>query len=315
MRKILAYALCVVLTLSSCSSTGEGAYMGSQIGAVLGSAIGGISGGWRGSDIGTVVGMAGGAVAGAAIGSANEKARIKDYERERNERLQRRHDDMMQVQNRQVHISDRPVQAEERQIHVTAGEDVYGTTGNIGVGSADDSGFDPTHSGDDRITFDTDDSATFGSDDSATFDSDNQAQHSTELSVGQLGNLNRDSRKFALRPALEVRRVTFTDADGDGRIGSGEECKVSFEIMNNTRKVMHNLRPFVTDTTGNKRIIISQSILVESIAPGTGVRYTATVLGGRKLKDGTAVLRVGVEHDGHEVSAENELLTIATHRR
>lgn len=278
MRNILAYALCAVLTLSSCNSTGEGAYMGSQIGAVLGSAIGGIAGGWRGSDIGTVVGMAGGAVAGAAVGNANEKARMKDYERERNERAQRRHESQMQAQDRQ---------------------DAYGNAGG-GYAEADDSGFDPTHSGDDRIVFDA---------------GNEPVQASAELSVDQLSSLNRDSRKFKLHPAIEVRRVTFTDADGDGQIGSGEECKVSFEIMNNTREVMHNLRPFVTDTTGNKRISISQSILVESIAPGTGVRYTATVLGGRKLKDGTAVLRVGVEHDGRKVAAEDELLTITTRRR
>lgn len=285
MRKILAYALCAVLTLSSCNSTGEGAYMGSQIGAVLGSAIGGIAGGWRGSDIGTVVGMAGGAVAGAAVGNANEKARMKDYERERNERAQRRHESQMRVQDRQMQAQGQP--------------DAYGNAGG-GYAEADDSGFDPTHSGDDRIVFDA---------------GNEPVQASAELSVDQLSSLNRDSRKFKLRPAIEVRRVTFTDADGDGQIGSGEECKVSFEIMNNTREVMHNLRPFVTDTTGNKRISISQSILVESIAPGTGVRYTATVLGGRKLKDGTAVLRVGVEHDGRKVAAEDELLTIITRRR
>lgn len=285
MRKILAYALCAVLTLSSCNSTGEGAYMGSQIGAVLGSAIGGIAGGWRGSDIGTVVGMAGGAVAGAAVGNANEKARMKDYERERNERAQRRHESQMRVQDRQMQAQGQP--------------DAYGNASG-GYAEADDSGFDPTHSGDDRIVFDA---------------GNEPVQASAELSVDQLSNLNRDSRKFKIRPAIEVRRVTFTDADGDGQIGSGEECKVSFEIMNNTREVMHNLRPFVADTTGNKRISISQSILVESIAPGTGVRYTATVLGGRKLKDGTAVLRVGVEHDGRKIAAEDELLTITTRRR
>lgn len=297
MKKILVYGLCAVLTLSSCSSTGEGAYMGSQIGAILGSAIGGISSGWRGSDIGTVVGMAGGAVAGAAIGSAGEKARQKEYEQ-------------------------RVSRAEERLQRARANRQAAERTQQNGYDTIDDSGFDPTHSGDDRIVFESDENTMANTGMVAEVPEiraddlyRKPLQPAAELSVDQLREMHRNGQRIGQRPAIEVRRVTFTDSDGDGRIGPGEDCKVSFEIMNNTREVIHNLRPFVTDTTANKRIKISQGIQVESIAPGTGIRYTATVSGSRKLKDGTVVLRVGVEHDGSRVSAEDEILTVKTHRR
>ena len=43
-----------------------------------------------------------------------------------------------------------------------------------------------------------------------------------------------------------------------------------------------------------KNIYISPSVMIEKIAPGEGIRYTATVYGGEKLKNGEVVLRVTV---------------------
>lgn len=108
-----------VLLLSSCGTyTGEGAYAGATFGSILGSAIGGISGGWHGSDVGTIVGMAGGAVVGAAIGAAADRQEQERYEVYQQER----------AQHRSVQRSH--------------------------AGYDDDSGYDATGSGDDRIDFD-----------------------------------------------------------------------------------------------------------------------------------------------------------------
>lgn len=93
MRKGFVSAVCLLLVVSSCSTTEQGANAGAMFGSIIGSAIGGISGGYRGSDIGTLVGMAGGAAVGAAIGHASEKAREEKYDayrREREERAARR---------------------------------------------------------------------------------------------------------------------------------------------------------------------------------------------------------------------------------
>ena len=72
MKKLIILAA-GVLVLSSCGTTGSGAFAGASFGGMIGSAIGGIIGGPRGSDVGTLIGMGTGAAAGAAIGSAAEK--------------------------------------------------------------------------------------------------------------------------------------------------------------------------------------------------------------------------------------------------
>ena len=47
-----------------------------------------------------------------------------------------------------------------------------------------------------------------------------------------------------------------------------------------------NVVPVVTETTGMKRIYISPSVMVEQIAPHNGVKYTANISAGERIKDG-----------------------------
>ena len=121
MKKLLVISVSVMLMLSSCGTyTGSGAATGGYFGSIIGSAIGGITGGWRGSDIGSLVGLAGGAVVGAAIGAAADNAeqqKYEDYKAQREERL------------RNMQRRDAP---------------------ELGYDN-DDSGFDSSNSGDDRL--------------------------------------------------------------------------------------------------------------------------------------------------------------------
>lgn len=308
MKKGLIYLLCGALLAGGCKTTGDGAYVGAQFGAILGSAIGGIGGGWRGSDIGTVVGMAGGAVAGAAIGSANEKAGRAKYEAHRRGRAERtRHTGGNETGGCEDDTRRYDTQRER-----------YDGGAQETVGR-DESGFDPTNSGDDRIVFEPDGGIQGGY--SADEASATGANAGGEVSLRQLERMasgagrNAAHGSMGFRPAIEVRKVEFADADGDGVLRAGERGKVVFEIMNNSPETITNIRPVVTDTTANKHISISPGILVESIAPGMGVRYTATVLGGHKLKDGDIVIMAGVEHEGRMLTAESETLRIATQRK
>ena len=82
---------------------------------------------------------------------------------------------------------------------------------------------------------------------------------------------------------LKIRNIRFIDDNRNHVIDAGENSKVIFEIVNEGRT-----------PTGMKHIFISPSVLVEQIAPGEGIRYTATVSAGEKLKDGEVVLRVTV---------------------
>lgn len=54
--------------------------------------------------------------------------------------------------------------------------------------------------------------------------------------------------------------------------------------MNEGSEIAYNVIPSVTEISGAKQIHISPSILVEQILPGNGVKYTATVSVGKRVK-------------------------------
>ena len=260
---IIVFSLCSLL-LSSCGTyTAEGAYVGAQFGTILGSAVGGISGGWRGSDIGAIVGMAGGAAIGAAVGSAADQREAERHDVYRRERAARRND----------RIPANP--------------------------PADDSGYDSSNSGDDRVDFDI--SGPAGDQPAVANDS-----MPVTVSVEQLKRQ---------RPAIELCNVRVVDTHEDGIIYGGEQCKVVFEIMNRSRHTLHDVQPMVNELTGNKHLHISPNLHIESIAPGTGVRYTATVVADKRLKDGQAVLRIAVAHHDREQETLTQQFTLMTRRR
>jgi hypothetical protein len=257
MNKTSIYAASAVLLLSSCGTyTGEGAYVGSQIGAILGSAIGGINDGPRGADMGTIIGMAGGAVAGAVIGSAADRKAEREV-----------HDHYEKVQQ---------ARAQQQQTN-----DVYT------YGGAEDSGFDASNSGDDRL-YDVQMDGQTG----AITTPKNNAGWSLETKPADQPVIHIGDDAHA--GGLEIRNVRFVDADGDNQLMRGELCEVSFEVHNTSKSTFFNVEPNVTELTGNKHVFISPGIRVEQIAPGKGIRYTASVKADNRLKDGQITLLASV---------------------
>ena len=145
-----------------------------------------------------------------------------------------------------------------------------------------DSGFDPNNGGDDRIVMETE-------------------VPSNTVSLDELKNMT--GYNVNINESIQLRHENFTDANGDGAISAGEECKVSFEIMNNSDVEIFNVTPMVIETTGNKHIHISSTVRVESIKPHMGVRYTATILADKRLKDGKAVIRVTVTQGQNDITS------------
>ena len=292
MKKSLLIGLMSGMLMSSCGTyTGEGAATGAAFGSVLGSAIGGISGGWRGHDIGTIVGMAGGAAVGAAIGAAADEQEKRKYEEYRQQRSQR-------------YGYDRDDQQ-------------YRPQG----GYADDSGFDATNSGDDRINFDG------AGPRHGQYAGSNQGQH-TSSHQGQGGYTAAVPSTYdpTTRPAepgysvkynslIEIRNARFIDADRYGIIRANEECRVTFEIMNRSSLTLYDVQPTVFEVSGNKHIHISPNLHVESIAPNQGVRYTATIMADKKLKDGEAIIRVGVAQGDKEITSQIKEFLLQTRKR
>lgn len=101
---------------------------------------------------------------------------------------------------------------------------------------------------------------------------------------------------------LEIKNVCFTDANGDGILEADEEGKMVFEIYNHSDLPFFGIIPTVKEAEDNRHIQISPSITVEQIAPGSGIRYTASVKADRRIKNGEARLLVSAEHDGKPVS-------------
>lgn len=268
MKKVLLFSVCVLLLMSSCGTyAGSGAVTGGSFGSIIGSAVGGISGGWRGSHVGSLIGMAGGAVVGAAIGSAADRAEQQRYEEYAQ---QRRYEDYRRTRA-----------GERRMSQYGQNDDQHRGYGN------DQSGFDSSNSGDDRLYG-------FGEDFNARPDS---------ISVTALS-----------LPAIEIRNPHLIDATRDGMLSRGEEIRMVFEVYNNSQKPVFHIQPTVAEVTGNKHIRVSENVLVESILPGRGIRYTAVVKADDRLKDGEAIIRIGVLHQNKEVVSQSREFSIQTSR-
>ena len=158
----------------------------------------------------------------------------------------------------------------------------------------DQSGFDPNNGGDDRIVMEE--------------EVPSQTVTLDELKRMEGFNVN-------INESIHLRHEDFSDANGDGFITPGEECKVSFEIMNNSDVEIFDVIPTVIETTGNKHIHISPTVRVESIRPHQGVRYTATVLADKRLKDGNAVIRVTVTQGRNDIASMAKEFNITCKRQ
>lgn len=279
MKKPIVLSLSALLLLSSCGTyTGSGAYAGASFGTILGSAIGGLAGGPHGSDLGTIVGMAGGAAVGAAIGAQADRVQAEEYSR---------------YHDRSGYESGYDNSRYSR-------NDTY----NHSSQQAQDSGFDPSNSGDDTL-YDFNDSDYTGS-------------YSAIQPEKVTPSVRYDGIK-AVQPhtadLIEVRNARFVDSNQDGRLNAGELCKVIFEVYNTSQNTLTDVQPVVVETSGNRHIAVSQSIHVERIAPGKGIRYTAMVKADRRLKTGTSCFRVyAVQGNGRVVSNVCEFNVPTTRR-
>ena len=74
---------------------------------------------------------------------------------------------------------------------------------------------------------------------------------------------------------------------------------VIFEIINTSHETVYNAVPIVQ--TDNKRIYVSPSVMLEQIAPHEGIKYTAHIRGGKRLKDGEVIIHIAIaDYEGRE---------------
>ena len=292
MKKSFIIGLSALLLLGSCDTyTGSGAYMGSTLGSIFGSAIGGITGGPHGSDVGTVVGMIGGAVAGAAIGQATDQKQQAQREADMAEMRAERAERRAAMARAQQQGNYNQGSGNYSGNYGGSSYDGNYSNGNTANSGSTDSGFDATNSGDDRI-YDFK-----GSDYTGNY-SATQPQESMpmESSVENLaGNL-----KYT--PSIEIKNARFVDDNKDGKIERGELSKIIFEVYNRGNQTLYDVVPTVVESTGNRHIIISPNMHVESIQPNKGIRYTALVKADNRLKDGSAKFCLSVVQGEKQIS-------------
>lgn len=278
MGKSFIIGMSALLLLGSCDTyTGTGAYMGSTLGSIFGSAICGIAGGPHGSDVGTIVGMVGGAVAGAAIGQAT---------------------DQKQQAQREADIADMRARRAERQARrqgAYGNDNTYGHGNNYGYDNQGSdysgSGFDANNGGDDRI-YDFK-----GSDYSG-----NYSAKQPDVNMPMQSSVDNLAENLKYTPDIEIKNARFVDDNQDGKIERGELSKVIFEVYNRGNHTLYDVVPTVVEATGNRHIMISPNMHVESIQPGKGIRYTALVKADNRLKDGNAQFCVSVVQGNKKIS-------------
>ena len=112
---------------------------------------------------------------------------------------------------------------------------------------------------------------------------------------------------------LKLRRIRFIDDNRSHVIDAGENSKIIIEIMNEGRKPVYNVVPVVETVGKVKHIGISPSVMVEEILPGEGIRYTASIHAGNRLKDGEVTFRVAVA-DENGVICDSQEFTLPTQR-
>ncbi|EJW90716.1 hypothetical protein, membrane [gut metagenome] len=111
---------------------------------------------------------------------------------------------------------------------------------------------------------------------------------------------------------LRIENIRWIDRDRDQALHAEESCKISFEIINQGRETAYHILPKVTVVNGQKRIYISPSLQIKEITPQNGIRYTATIRAGKRIKKGEAVFRLsvtneeGAEFDWVEVALPTE---------
>lgn len=124
---------------------------------------------------------------------------------------------------------------------------------------------------------------------------------------------SRDATIDRVEP-LEIRKVRISYASADEVVYAGDECSIQFEIMNLSNHPVFDVQPLVVDESSNKHIHISPNLHVERISPNAGIRYTATILADKRLKDGVANIRVSAMVGGQENANGGQTLSLATKR-
>ena len=105
---------------------------------------------------------------------------------------------------------------------------------------------------------------------------------------------------------VKIRNIRFIDDGRNHIINPRENCKIVFDIVNEGKRTAYHVIPIVEEISGAKHIDISPSIMLEELEAHSGLKYTATLTAGKRLRSGEAAIRVAIAdingelYDTHE---------------
>lgn len=272
MKKILVISLSAAVLMSGCGAGNDNTAAGGFMGAQLGSILGSAIGGISGGPRGSDIGTIVGMAGGAMVGAVVGNAADKADQRRYEEYKSQRRS--------------------QRSYDNTSDYSGYRSDEN------NDSGFDPANGGDDIIDF---------GDNTASMPSDNGGT----LNISESSSMHIDCLERNT-PMMELRNVRFINEAGNLTLRRGEIAKIVVEVYNRTSDYIYGVQPQVVETTGNKHVFVSSPILVEKIAPGRGIRYTAMVKADRRIKDGEISFAVSAKENANQNSSETKTITVRT---
>lgn len=141
-----------------------------------------------------------------------------------------------------------------------------------------------------------------GYDDSFTMQPVSPSNEVTDTTISINALQKAQSEMAASQYPVTLSEVRFINDSNTEHIGRGELVKISFELRNTSGGMLSSLVPTVQETTGNKRLMISPSTMIESLAAGKVLRYTTYISAQKNLKTGVAHFVVSVKSNGATVS-------------
>jgi hypothetical protein len=103
---------------------------------------------------------------------------------------------------------------------------------------------------------------------------------------------------------LAIRNIRFVDDNRSHTLEPEESAKIVFEVVNKGNADAYRVTPVVSEVNGNKQIYISSAAGIERIKAGDGIRYTANIRTGKRLRGDQAEFQISViEADGVTTSS------------
>lgn len=101
---------------------------------------------------------------------------------------------------------------------------------------------------------------------------------------------------------LEICNVHFLDVNNNARLDLDEEACIVMDIYNRGNRTLYNVTP--TITCSSRRVCISPAATVNSLQPGQGIRYRASVKATRRVKDEAVLFYVNFGSGKQTVKAK-----------